>query len=115
VASRRELLFGVRMNSSRPEGGDDGGDESNLRRFAVAVVVVFRGLRLGGAGLASHGSVRGIWTFFAVGRASEGDALSGKCFAWRGVEHDMCQVKVNVLVLCCNSLKDIYQHISHGI
>jgi hypothetical protein len=81
VASRRELLFGVRMNSSRPKGGDDGGEGSTLRRFAVAVVVVFRDLRSGGAGLASHGSVRGIWALLGIGRPSEGDALSGKCFA----------------------------------
>jgi hypothetical protein len=58
VASRRVLLFGVRMNSSRPEGGDDGGDGSTLRRLTVAVVL--RGLRSGGAGFASHGNVRGI-------------------------------------------------------
>lgn len=61
AGSRREELLGVRMNSSRPEGGDDGGDGSTLRRFAVVVAVVLRGLRSGGAGLASHGSVRGIW------------------------------------------------------
>jgi hypothetical protein len=46
------------MNSSRPEGGEDGGKTSTLRRFVVTVVV--RGLRSGGAGLASHGNVRGI-------------------------------------------------------
>jgi hypothetical protein len=52
------LLFGVRMNSSRPEGGDDGGEGSTLRRLTVTVL--FRGLRSVGAGLASHGNVRGI-------------------------------------------------------
>lgn len=45
--------------SSRPEGGDDGGDVSTLRRLTVAVVV--RDLRSVGGGLASHGKVRGIW------------------------------------------------------
>lgn len=60
AASGRELvLLGVRINSSRPEGGEDGGDESTLRRFAVAVVL--RDLRSGGGGFASHGIVRGIW------------------------------------------------------
>jgi hypothetical protein len=83
VASRREVLLGVRMNSSRPEGGDDGGEGSTLRRLTVAVV--FRGLRSGGAGLASHGNVRGIWVCdFGMGSGSEGDALSGECFVMEG-------------------------------
>lgn len=63
--SRRELvLFGVRMDSSRPEGGNKGGDVSTLQR--VTVTIVARDLRSGGGGLAL-GEARVTKVFFANG------------------------------------------------
>lgn len=50
--SRRELvLFGMRMDASRPEGGNNGGDVSTLQR--VTVTIVARDLRSGGGGLSA--------------------------------------------------------------